>query len=78
MRRESIVYSDFNSLRNEEADTRADIADEDYSFDSFDTGQLLTSEDGEKAMSLLLESEKKSEVSIAPMFLGNTQERSKS
>lgn len=69
-----MVYSDFNSLRTEEADNRVDMVDDEYSFDSFDTGQMLTSEDGEKAMSLLLESERKTEISMAPMFFCSIQD----
>ena len=63
---ESIVYSDFNSLRNEEGENDAESTEDGYSFDSFDTGQTLASEDGEKAMNFLLETEKKAEVSLAP------------
>ncbi|KAG8530434.1 uncharacterized protein KY384_004936 [Bacidia gigantensis] len=58
------VYSDFNLLRDDLYDD-VELAEEDYAFDGF--GQTLTCEKGEKAMSLVLESEDTSkEVSVAP------------
>ena len=62
----SIVYSDFNTLRNEDGDPEKPEPEDAYSFDSFDTGQGLMSEDGEKVMVILKEAEKMSEVSLAP------------
>ena len=63
-----IVYSDFNSFRNEEGDHGKSEPEDVYSFDSFDTGQGLISEDGEKVMVILKEAEKMTEVSLAPAF----------
>ncbi|KAL9639408.1 MAG: hypothetical protein Q9164_000949 [Protoblastenia rupestris] len=61
-----LVYSDFNLLRSEGEETEVDDYDEDYSFDSFDGGQNLTAEEGAKAIRLIMEIERKSEVSFAP------------
>ena len=61
-----MIYSDFNVLRSDDSGSDVDISDEDYSFDSFETGQTLTSEDGANAIKLLLELERKAEVSYAP------------
>ncbi|KAL9129518.1 MAG: hypothetical protein Q9217_002042 [Psora testacea] len=63
---DGVIYSDFNMLRAEGDEAEVDIYDEDYSFDSFDGGQILTPEDGAKAMNLVMEIETKSEVSFAP------------
>ena len=61
-----LIYSDFNLLRSEGEETEVDDYDEDYSFDSFDGGQNLTAEEGAKAINLVMEIERKSEVSFAP------------
>ena len=72
---ESVIYSDFNSFRDGEDEHDLPSGDENYSFDSFDTGQTLASEDGEKAMTFLLESEEKSEVSLAPALFAIHKKR---
>ena len=64
----SFVYSDFNSFRSGESGLDGEVMDDEYSFDSFDTGQTLTFEAGDRAMGLLRETEKSSEVSFAPAF----------
>ncbi|KAL9101373.1 MAG: hypothetical protein Q9163_003354 [Psora crenata] len=64
---EGSVYSDLNVLRNEDDETVVDVGEEDhYSFDSFDGGQIVTAEEGSKAIDLVMEIERKSEVSFAP------------
>ena len=63
---EGAIYSDFNVLRSDDSGSDVDIFDEDYSFDSFETGRTFTSEDGANAIKLLLEFERKAEVSYAP------------
>ena len=63
---DGIVYSDFSVLRGELDDTDVGIYDEDYSFDSFDGGQILSGEERARAIDFVMEIEKKSEVSFAP------------
>ena len=65
---DGVIYSDFNLIRSDDSDSDVDGYHEEYSFDSFDTGQTLTGEGGVKAIKLLLEIEKNVEFSYAPIF----------
>jgi len=63
---ESLVYSDFNELGSETSDGDDD---EEYSFGSFETRAGMTADEGVKAIGLVLEIERKEEVSVAPTRL---------
>lgn len=61
------IYCDFNVFRSAEAESDIDVYDDEYSFDSFDTGQTLhAADDGAKAIKLVLEIERTAEISYAP------------
>lgn len=58
------VNSDFNVLRLQDTDIEAN--DEQYSFDSFDTGERFIDDPEGKTIDLIMENERHDEVSIAP------------
>ena len=64
---DDVIYSDFNLIRSDESELDIDSYSEDYSFDSFDTGQTLTGDEGVKAIKVLWEIEKNVEFSYTPM-----------
>ena len=62
-----MVYSDLNVLRDADDEPDLDADMDDYSFDSFDTGQTLhAASEGDKAIKLLLDTERVGEISYAP------------
>lgn len=59
------VYSDFRVLNSPDSDD--EFGDAVYSFDTLDTSDHLGIDHGEKAIHLVMENERKDEVSVAPI-----------